>query len=64
MQISAGLPKDLQGQWPSVHSLIEVVSERGEKGEIHRDSRWYISSLPLEPEVAAKAESDQTTLGY
>ncbi|CDG98716.1 transposase (fragment) [Xenorhabdus bovienii str. puntauvense] len=55
MQISAGLPKDLQGQWPSVHSLIEVVSERGEKEEIHRDSRWYISSLPLEPEVAAKA---------
>ncbi|WP_036769866.1 ISAs1 family transposase, partial [Photorhabdus australis] len=32
------------------------VSERSVKGQPpHRDSRWYVSSLPLEAEIVAKA---------
>ncbi|OTA19174.1 transposase [Xenorhabdus beddingii] len=39
---------------------IEVVSECRVKGRTYRDSRWYVSSLLLEPETMAR---DQTALG-
>ncbi|WMV72989.1 ISAs1 family transposase [Xenorhabdus griffiniae] len=56
MQLSATLPEPLQQQWPSIKSVIEVVSERTVKGKsCHRDSRWYVSSLPLDAETAARA---------
>ncbi len=56
MQIRAVLPEVLRRQWPSIQSVIEVVSERSVKGQPpHRDSRWYVSSLPLEAEIVAKA---------
>ncbi|MQL48270.1 ISAs1 family transposase [Photorhabdus khanii] len=56
MQIRAALPAALQEKWPSIQSVIEVVSERSVKGQpAHRDSRWYVSSLPLDVERAATA---------
>ncbi|CBJ81262.1 transposase (fragment) [Xenorhabdus bovienii str. Jollieti] len=56
MQIRAALPEQLQQQWPSIQSVIEIVSKRSVKGQPScRDSRWYVSSLPLDAEIAAKA---------
>ncbi|KER01828.1 transposase [Photorhabdus temperata subsp. temperata Meg1] len=56
MQIPAALPEVLQQKWSSIQSVIEVVSERSVKGQPpHRDSRWYVSSLPLDAAIAAKA---------
>ncbi len=56
MQIRAKLPQALQRQWLSIQSVIEVVSERSVKGQPpHRDSLWYVSSLPLEAEIVTKA---------
>ncbi|CBJ81273.1 transposase (fragment) [Xenorhabdus bovienii SS-2004] len=55
MQIRAALPEQLQQQWPSIQSVIEVVSKRSVKDQPScRDSRWYVSSLPLDAEIAAK----------
>jgi predicted transposase YbfD/YdcC len=56
MQLPATvLPDPLQSRWPSVCSLIEVASERSADRETHCDSRWYISSLPLDAKQAAGA---------
>ncbi|MBC8955063.1 ISAs1 family transposase [Xenorhabdus sp. PB62.4] len=56
MQISATLSEEFQAKWPSIQSVIEVVSERSVKGHPpHRDSRGYVSSLPLDAELAATA---------
>lgn len=54
MQIEANLPPDLKAKWPHIKSFIEVVSERSSNGKGTRDSRWYVSSLELDVELAAR----------
>ncbi|QQG29314.1 ISAs1 family transposase [Pectobacterium carotovorum] len=55
MQIDADLPEELKQRWPTIRTLIEVVSERGERGKVvHRESRWYVSSLAVDARVASQ----------
>lgn len=55
MQIEANLPPELKEKWPHINTFIEVVSERSSKGKGTRDSRWYVSSLELDVELAARS---------
>lgn len=58
MQIPAHLPPELKTRWPSIRSLIEVSSERTEKGQTYFDSRWYVSSLEIDAQRVAQAIRD------
>ena len=55
MQIEADLPPELKEKWPHIKTFIEVASERSCNGKGTRDSRWYVSSLELDVELAARA---------
>lgn len=54
MQIEANLPPELKEKWPDIKSFIEVASERTCNGKGTRDSRWYVSSLEVDVELAAR----------
>lgn len=54
MQIDANLPPELKEKWPHIKTFIEVASERSSNGKGTRDSRWYVSSLELDVELAAR----------
>lgn len=55
MQLPAKqLEEDLQQKWPAVRSLIEVASERTIDGKTSYESRWYLSSLPVDAERASR----------
>ncbi|WGW00885.1 ISAs1 family transposase [Vibrio sp. YMD68] len=54
LQMQACLPEELAKKWTTIKSVIEVVSERCEGGVRTRESRWYISSLPVNAEQAAQ----------
>lgn len=54
MQIEAELSAELKKKWPHITSFIEVASERTVDGITSCSSRWYVSSLPLNAEEAAR----------
>ncbi|WMU73266.1 ISAs1 family transposase [Enterobacter bugandensis] len=54
MQIKADLPAELKKSWPHINSLIEIGSERTVNGQTSCDARWYLSSLPVAPQEAAR----------
>jgi predicted transposase YbfD/YdcC len=54
-QIPALLPKELAKQWSSVKSLIAVERERKRNGTTTIDTHYYLSSLDIEVELAARA---------
>lgn len=46
---------DRHEQWPGLKSIIEVESTRLIRGEISQEKRYYISSLPADPQQIAQA---------
>lgn len=54
-QIPAKLPQALAKKWPSAKSLIAVERQRTCKGITTINTDYYLSSLPLDVELAAKA---------
>ncbi|MCL2920236.1 ISAs1 family transposase [Shewanella litorisediminis] len=58
MQTEAELSPDLKKKWPHIKSLIEVASERTVNGSTSCSSRWYVSSLPVDAEEAARTIRD------
>lgn len=54
-QIPAKLPQALAKKWPSGKSLIAVERQRTHKGATTINTDYYLSSLPLDIELAAKA---------
>lgn len=54
MQVEADLPPELKEKWPHIKSFIEVASGRTCNGKGSRDSRWYVSSLEVDVELAAR----------
>ncbi len=54
-QIPAKLPQALAKKWPSAKSLIAVERQRTHKGVTTINTDYYLSSLPLDIELAAKA---------
>jgi len=54
-QIPAKLPQALAKKWPSAKSLIAVERQRKHKGVTTINTDYYLSSLPLDVELAAKA---------
>nr|WP_320125210.1 ISAs1 family transposase [uncultured Shewanella sp.] len=54
-QIPAKLPQALAKKWLSAKSLIAVERQRTHKGVTTINTDYYLSSLPLDVELAAKA---------
>lgn len=54
-QMKAALPKELVKKWPSAKSLIAVERERKCQGKTTIDTHYYLSSLPVNVELAARA---------
>ena len=54
-QLTAELPAEQKLAWPGITSLIAVERSRGQKGKVKLDTQYYVSSLAIEPEQAAKA---------
>ena len=54
-QLTAELPAEQKLAWPGITSLIAVERSRGQKGKVTLDTQYYVSSLAIEPEQAAKA---------
>lgn len=54
-QLAAELPDELKAGWPGIKSLIAVERSRSHKGKGTLDTHYYVSSLPTNPEQAARA---------
>lgn len=50
--------QDCHPHWKELNSVIEIQSKREIKGEISIEKRYYISSLPAQPEKIAQAVRD------
>jgi len=53
-QIAANFSKNMEGKWPNIQTLIEVVSERKTKNETTVGKRYYVSSLEVNAKQAAQ----------
>lgn len=54
MQLPITLPKELKEKWPHVKTVIEVARGRGIGSRVSHTSHFYVSSLPVNPEQAAR----------
>lgn len=54
-QLTADLPDALKVVWPGISSLIAVERSRSQNGKSSLDTHYYVSSLAIHPELAAKA---------
>lgn len=54
-QMAANLPAELARDWPGVTSLIAVERDRTIAGKGTVDTHYYVSSLPVNAELAARA---------
>lgn len=54
-QLVANLPEELATLWPEVKSLIAVERSRCQQGKGTLDTQYYVSSLEIDAELAAKA---------
>lgn len=54
-QLVANLPEELTTLWPEVKSLIAVERSRCQQGKGTLDTQYYVSSLEIDAELAAKA---------
>ena len=54
-QIPAVLCKELKKKWPSAKSFIAVERERKCKGKTTMDTHYYLSSLPVDVDLAARS---------
>lgn len=55
MQLPIKLPQDLKEKWPQVKTVIEVARGRKVGSRTRHTSHFYVSSLPVAPEQAARA---------
>jgi predicted transposase YbfD/YdcC len=54
-QLAAELPEELRQSWPGIRSLVAVERSRSRNGTGSLDTSYYVSSLEIDPEQAAKA---------
>jgi len=54
MQLEVDLTPELKEKWPHIKTIVEVASERSLSGKTSCSSRWYVSSLDIDAEEAAR----------
>ena len=58
MQLPIKLPQDLKEKWPQVKAVIEVARGRKVGSRRSHTSHFYVNSLPVAQEQAARAISE------